>query len=190
MADFRRGKNSDYRSREYLNADEMRRLIEAAESRGRHPVRDRTLLLLMYRHALRVSEAATLRWDAVLMDDALLNIKRVKGSKSGVHPLKPDELTALAALKRTYPDRYYLFPSERGEHVTTYAIATLVKRCGELAGLPFKAHPHMLRHACGFHLANQGLDTRLIQEWMGHRNIQNTEHYTALNVERFREIRW
>ncbi|NEQ50337.1 MAG: tyrosine-type recombinase/integrase [Leptolyngbya sp. SIO3F4] len=143
----------------------------------------------MYRHGLRASEAASLRWDAVLMDDGLLNIKRLKGSKSGVHPLKADELAALASLKVVAPGQY-LFPSERGTHITSYGIASLVKRCGELAELPFKVHPHMLRHACGYYLANQGFDTRLIQEWMGHRDIKNTERYTALNVERFKEIQW
>ena len=189
MADFKRGKNNQYRSREYLTADEMQRMMVAAENRGRHPIRDRTLLLLMYRHGLRASEAASLRWDAVLMDDGLLNIKRLKGSKSGVHPLKEDELVALAKLKPVAPGQY-LFTSERGTHITPYGIASLVKRCGELAELPFKVHPHMLRHACGYHLANQGFDTRLIQEWMGHRDIKNTERYTALNVDRFKEIQW
>lgn len=189
MANFKRGKNSQYRSREYLTADEMQRMLSAAERRGRYPIRDLTLLLLMYRHGLRASEAASLRWDAVLMDDCLLNIKRLKGSKSGVHPLNADELVRLAQLKVLTPGQY-LFPSERGQHITPYGIASLVKRCGELAELPFKVHPHMLRHACGYHLANQGFDTRLIQEWMGHRDIKNTERYTALNVERFREICW
>ncbi|MEM1239744.1 MAG: tyrosine-type recombinase/integrase [Cyanobacteria bacterium P01_H01_bin.26] len=115
-ANFKRGKNSQYRSREYLTADEMQRLMDSAENRGRYSIRDLTLLLLMYRHGLRASEAASLRWDTVLMDDSLLNIKRLKGSKSGVHPLKADELAALASLKVVAPGQY-LFPSERGTHI-------------------------------------------------------------------------
>lgn len=189
MATVRRGKNIEYRSREYLTADEMQQLMTAAGNRGRHRLRDRTLLLLMYRHGLRASETASLRWDAVLMDDGLIDITRVKGSKSGVHPLKLDELEALAELKMLASGQY-LFPSERSPHITPYGIASLLKRCGELAGLPFKVHPHMLRHACGYYLANKGFDTRLIQEWLGHRDIKNTERYTALNVERFKEIQW
>ena len=156
MSEFKRQKNNEYRSREYLNSEEIHRLLECSELRGRHPVRDLALLLITYRHALRSCEAVNLRWDAILMENKIINIKRVKGSKSGVHPLQPDEIDALKSLKSEYPHSQYLFVSERSPHISTYGLATLVKRCGELAELPFKVHPHMLRHSCGFHLGEQG----------------------------------
>lgn len=186
-----RGKNSEYRSREYLTADEVGALIDMAYARGRHKQRDYTLLLLMYRHGLRASEAATLRWDAVMLGDRRITINRAKNSKSGDHPLQQDEIEALEEMKAAYPESsQYVFPSERGGHISPYAIAKIIERVGQLAELPFKCHPHMLRHSCGYHLANQGLDTRLIQEWLGHRDIKNTERYTALNLKRFRNIEW
>lgn len=185
-----RPKNSEQRGREYLTTEEMDRLLLAAQTRGRHPERDYCLLLLSFRHGLRVSEALALRWDAIALDDQTIYIERLKNSKSGLHPLQADELEALRLLKeRKYPGSH-LFVSERGKALTRAAINKLMTRCAELAELDIKAHPHMLRHACGYYLANQGYDTRLIQEWLGHRSITSTEKYTALNAERFKGIQW
>lgn len=189
VADLVRKKNSDYRSREHLTFDEVSRLIEAAELRGRHPVRDRCLLLLMFRHGLRASEAASLRWDAVMMAEREISITRCKGSQSGVHPLQADELEALQAVRAAYPG-LYLFANERGDKLSTDAIAKIMTRAAELAELPIKAHPHMLRHSCGYYMANKGYDTRLIQEWLGHKNIQHTVRYTALSPNRFKVLEW
>ncbi|WOD37338.1 tyrosine-type recombinase/integrase [Nodosilinea sp. E11] len=186
----RRGLNSDYRSREYLTLDEVTRLIEVAQGRGRHRVRDSALLLIMFRHGLRATEAAKMRWDAVMLAERRVVIHRLKGSEPGNHPLQADEVAALVALRAAYPDSPYLFPNERGGPITRAAIARIVERCGELAELPLPAHAHMLRHACGYHLANQGLDTRLIQEWLGHRSIEHTVRYTRLNPARFEQISW
>lgn len=186
----RRAANRVYRSREYLTLEEVQQLIEAACQAGRYSVRDRTLLLLMFRHGLRASEAAMLRWDAVMLKERMITITRLKGSENGLHPLQPDEYEALQALKQAYPASCFLFINERGKVLSRESIAKIVKRAGKLAELPMPVHPHMLRHACGYHLANQGLDTRLIQEWLGHRNIQHTVKYTKLNLRRFDEIRW
>lgn len=186
----RREKNSIYRSREYLTIKEVQQLIEAAQLVGRHPVRDRTLLLLMFRHGLRASEVGLLRWDAVMLRSGTIALTRLKGSESGLHPLQPDECEALQELRQVYPDSSWLFVNERGKVLSRESIGKIVERAGKLAELPLPVHPHMLRHACGYHLANQGLDTRLIQEWLGHRNIQHTVQYTKLNPKRFNEIRW
>ncbi|MEP1079658.1 tyrosine-type recombinase/integrase [Leptolyngbya sp. PL-A3] len=194
----RRPRNEEMRSREYLTKEEVDELLHAASARGRHKIRDHTLILLIFRHGLRASEAANLRWDAVVLgkDGGTISINRLKGSQSGNHPLQPDEVEALRELKEKYPDSRYLFPNERGEALSRSAIAKTVQRCGELAQFDFKVHPHMLRHACGYYLANggagegKGLDTRLIQEWLGHRNIQHTVAYTRLNPERFKEMSW
>jgi integrase len=185
-----RKKNSDYRSREYLTFEEVKRLIQASELRGRHPLRDQALLLLMFRHGLRASEAAALKWDAVMLDNKSIFIQRLKGSDSGNHPLQADEMSALQALRNRYPEGHYLFANERGAHLTAGAISKIVERCGELAELPMSTHPHMLRHSCGFYLAEKGWTTRDIQAWLGHRNIQNTVGYTAMNPARFNQYAW
>ncbi len=185
-----RESNDTYRSREYLTPTEAGKLIDAAGNRGRHRLRDRALLLLMYRHGLRVSEAANLKWDCVLLDDGRIQVNRLKGSNSGVHPLQADEIELLRQVREAYPDSPYVFVNERGNALTRAAIGKLIERCAEMAGLGFSLHPHMLRHSCGYYLANKGYDTRLIQEWMGHRNIQNTVGYTSLAADRFKSITW
>lgn len=185
-----RKKNLTYRSREHLTPEEVHRLIEAAGERGRHKQRDRTLLLLMFRHGLRVGEACLLKWDAVMLDEKSIAITRLKKSIGGMHRLQVDEVEALKRLRQHYPDGYYLFQNERGEMLTTGAIDKIIKRAGELAELPLPVHPHMLRHSCGYYLAEQGLPTRDIQEYLGHRNIQHTVRYTAANPARFDRINW
>ncbi len=185
-----RKKNSDYRSREYLTFDEVKMLLEVSAVRGRHPVRDYALLLLMFRHGLRASEAAKLKWDAVMIPSQQIYIQRLKGSDSGTHPLQADEVAALEALRDRYPEGHHLFANERGKHLSAGAIAKIAMRCGELAELPLSIHPHMLRHSCGYYLAEKGWTTRDIQCWLGHRNIQNTVGYTALSPTRFSQYAW
>jgi type 1 fimbriae regulatory protein FimB len=185
-----RQKNRVYRSREHLTADEVQHLIEVAGLRGRYPLRDRTLLLLMFRHGLRAGEAHLLKWDAVMVEARSISITRLKGSMSGVHRLQADELEALVELRSQCPDSTHVFMGERRKPLTTGAIAKIMKRAGALAELPLPVHPHMLRHSCGFFLAEQGLPTRDIQEYLGHKNIQHTVRYTAANPARFDRIQW
>lgn len=180
--------NAERRSREYLTAHEVDQVIAAARKRGRHSSRDAALILLMYRHGLRVAEAVSLRWDAVNLRTGLLHVHRMKNGKPAVHPLHGPELRALRQLRRHYPDTPYLFVSERGGPLTDRAVRHIVLRAGEIAGLTFPIHPHMLRHACGFYLANKGVDTRAIQQYLGHRNIQHTVRYTALTPHRFTDF--
>ena len=78
--------------------------------------------------------------------------------------------------------------TERGGPFTTTGFAFLVSRAGAKAGLTFKAHPHMLRHAAGYKLANDGHDTRTLQAYLGHRNIQHTVRYTELAANRFDKL--
>jgi type 1 fimbriae regulatory protein FimB/type 1 fimbriae regulatory protein FimE len=187
---LRRQENSVYRSREYLTPKEVNHLIAVAGDRGRHRLRDRTLLLLMFRHGLRAGEASLLKWDAVMLDERNISITRLKGSQSGIHRLQTDEIEALEQLKECYSGNYHLFVGERDKQLTTGAIAKIMKRIGELADLPLPIHPHMLRHSCGYYLAEQGLPTRDIQEYLGHKNIQHTVRYTAANPARFDRIQW
>lgn len=182
----RRKRNAEVRPREYLTPKEVEALMEAASKTGRHQHRDQTLILLVYRHALRVSEAVSLRWDMVDLGQGLLHVQRAKNGVPSVHPLRGPELRALRRLRRDYPDTPYLFTTERGGPMTASGVRKMIARAGEVAEIGFPVHPHMLRHAAGYKLANDGQDTRAIQHYMGHRNIQHTVRYTELAADRFK----
>lgn len=159
--------------------------MDAAAKVGRHPVRDRALIMLMYRHGLRVSEVNSLRWHQIDFTRKHIHVHRRKNGKPSTHPLYGDELRLLRQLQRDYPDTPYIFISERKARMSERIIHQIVQRAGEKAGLNFPAHPHMLRHGCGYHLANRGTDTRVIQDYLGHRQIQHTVKYTELAPGRF-----
>ena len=154
---------------------------------GRYAHRDATLILIAFRHGLRAVEICDLEWSQVEFGrSASLHVRRVKNGKPSVHPLRGDEIRALRELRRQFPDSGFVFSTERGGPFTSDAVNRLIKRIGERAGLPFPIHVHMLRHACGYKLANDGIDTRALQAYLGHRNIQNTTRYTALAPDRFK----
>ena len=183
-----RQKNIDRRPREYLLPDEVDQLLKAAKRTGRHGHRDQTLVLLAYRHGLRVGELVALRWDMVDLKQGLLHVRRLKNGVDSTHPLRGTELRALRRLRRDYPASAYLFVTERGGPITAASVRRVVSRAGVQAGIPFPVHPHMLRHACGYKLANDGVDTRALQHYLGHRNIQHTTHYTELSPQRFNKF--
>jgi len=188
VATPRRRPNAELRTREYLTDAEVESLTEAAKG-NRYGHRDATMILVAYRHGLRVSELVDLRWDQIDFDRATLAVRRVKRGTPSTHPNQGDELRALRKLQREQePKSPFVFTSERGSPFTTAGFARLVERAGEAAGFKFKAHPHMLRHACGFALANKGHDTRALQAYLGHRNIQHTVRYTELSPDRFKNF--
>jgi type 1 fimbriae regulatory protein FimB/type 1 fimbriae regulatory protein FimE len=180
--------NATYRSREYLSEKEVAAVMAAAATVGRHGARDAALILVAYRHGLRVSELVSLRWDQIDLQQGLLHVTRLKHGIASVHPLRGPELRALRRLQRDYPQTAYVFVSERKAPLTTDAIRRIVRRAGRHAGLEFPIHPHMLRHATGYKLANDGQDTRAIQHYLGHRNIQHTTRYTELASDRFKNF--
>ena len=182
----RKPKNTNVRSREHLTPAEVDKLIATAGKIGRHGHRDRTLVLVMYRHGLRVSEAVALRWDQVDLDAGLVHINRRKNGTPSTHPLGGTEIRALRKLKRDYPATQYVFVTERKGPMTDSAVRKLIARAGQAAGFDFPVHPHMLRHSCGFKRANDGQDTRAIQHYLGHKNIQHTVRYTELAPGRFK----
>jgi site-specific recombinase XerD len=184
----RRPKNSDVRTREYLTTSEVEKLVKAAKETGRQGLRDGLLILLAYRHGLRVSELTALKWEQVSFDTACLHVTRAKNGTAATHPIEGDELRLLRQLQRMTKASPYVFLSERQTPLSSRAVQTLVARAGVIAGLPFPVHPHMLRHSTGFALANKGADTRSIQGYLGHRNIQNTVVYTALAPSRFKSF--
>jgi site-specific recombinase XerD len=184
----KRRRNADVRVREYLTDAEVNRLIDAAgENRNGH--RDATMVLVAYRHGLRATEVVTLRWDAVDFNHGRMHVARVKGSAESVHPLSGRELRALRRVEREQdPASPFIFTSERGAPFTTAGWRKMVARLGIAACFGFPIHPHMLRHACGYKLANDGVDTRSLQAYLGHKNIQHTVRYTELAPTRFKDF--
>jgi site-specific recombinase XerD len=184
----KRPPNAELRTREYLTNAEIDRLMNAAKG-NRHGHRDAAMVLVAYRHGLRAAELVDLRWDQIEFTSATLHVRRVKRGTPSTHPILGDELRALRRLQREQePKSPFVFTSERGAPFTTAGFARMLERAGETAGLGFKAHPHMLRHACGYALANKGHDTRALQAYLGHRNIQHTVRYTELSLTRFKDF--
>jgi type 1 fimbriae regulatory protein FimB len=175
--------------KDFLTSAEMDSFLAAARG-GRYGVRDYAMMLLSYRHGLRVSELIDIRIAEIDLATSRLFVKRLKGSLSTSQPIEGDELRAIRAwlrersLHENGAHSPLLFLSERGPF-TRQALNYLVSQIGKRAGLLFKTHPHMLRHSCGFYLANKGLDTRLIQDYLGHRNVQHTSKYTRTAASRF-----
>jgi type 1 fimbriae regulatory protein FimB/type 1 fimbriae regulatory protein FimE len=184
----RKPRNIERRSREYLTEAEIEKLVKGAESVGRHGFRDGTLIFLAYRHGLRVSELVALRWDQIDMVKGLMHVNRRKNGTASTHPIRGPELRALRRLQREYPGSAYVFNGERHGPLTDSGVRKIVVRAGKAAGLEFPVHVHMLRHACGYKLANDGQDTRAIQHYLGHKNITHTVRYTELSPERFKDF--
>ena len=185
------GESPHVRERDYLTPAEANRVVEAAGRAGRNGLRDQVLLRLIYRHGLRASEARQVKWtqlDLAAPRDKTVHIFRVKSGNDSVHILDRDEVAGLRKLwaAATGP---FVFVSERGGILSADMIARIVARAAQRAAIGFHVHPHMLRHAAGHMLANAGTDTRLIQDFLGHRDIRNTVRYTRLAPGRLRAVR-
>jgi integrase len=183
----RRPKNSELRTREHLTKHEVERLIEAAKD-NRYGHRDALMTLLAFRHGLRAAEVCDLRWEQVDFKTATLHVRRVKNGTPGTHPLTGRELRELRRHQRESEASPFIFVSERGAPLTAPGFSRMVERAALNAKLGIKAHAHMLRHGCGYALANGGHDTRALQAYLGHANIQNTTRYTALAPDRFKNF--
>ena len=181
----RRRPNAEYRTREYLTEAEVEKLIGAAKN-NRHGHRDATMILVAFRHGLRAAELVGLRWDQIDFEGGVLHVARRKRGTPSTHPISGRELRALRRLKREAQTSPFLFVSERGSPFSVAGFQKLVARAGVAAGFAFQLHPHMLRHSCGFKLANDGVDTRALQAYLGHRSIQHTVRYTELAPGRFK----
>ena len=182
----RKVKNSLRRVREHLTPAEIDKLMAAARQVGRHGLRDATMILMAYRHGLRVSELVSLRWSQVDLKQGILYVVRCKNGLPTNHPLFGPELRALRQLKREDPDTDYVFMTERKAPITADTFRKIIARAGNQAKLGLPVHPHMLRHSTGFKLANDGRDTRTIQHYLGHKNIQHTVRYTEIASIRFK----
>jgi len=175
----------DARKKNFLTETEMNALLDAARQ-GRHGTRDYLLVLMAYRHGMRVSELIDVRMADLDLDTGRIFVRRKKGSLSTSQPVEGDELRAIRAWLRIRgrTNSPYLFLSERGP-MTRQAFSYLCREIGRRAALPVAVHPHMLRHSCGFFLANRGHDTRLIQDYLGHKQIRHTQLYTRTAATRF-----
>jgi type 1 fimbriae regulatory protein FimB/type 1 fimbriae regulatory protein FimE len=182
-----RRQNAELRTREFLTEAEVERLMDAARQ-NRHGHRDATMILIAFRHGLRASELVDLRWDQIELDAARLHVRRLKRGTPATHPLAGIELRALRRLQRESTNSEFVFVSERGAPFAAAGFAKMVERAGVAAKFKFKAHPHMLRHACGYKLANDGHDTRSLQAYLGHRNIVHTVRYSELSPQRFKDF--
>jgi len=165
---LRKPKNSNRRDREYLTEHEVDKLMRAAKKTGRHGHRDSTMILIAYRHGLRISELMRLKWSQIDLLQGLLHVIRRKQGIESTHPLAGVETRALRKLQRDYPETDFLFVSERKAPLTEHTFRKILTRAGDNAHLKLHVHPHMLRHATGFKLANDGNDTRSIQHYLGH----------------------
>lgn len=182
----RRRKNAEVRVREHLTEPEVMSLIAAARKLGAYGHRNACLILIGFRHGLRVSELVELRWEQIDLEARTLYVRRLKGSKPSQHTMERDEVTALRKLDPRPAG--IVFVSARGDALSRRTVGHVLAEAAAAAKVPLKVHPHMLRHACGYCLANRGADTRMIQDWLGHRQIQHTVRYTELNPERFRSL--
>ena len=175
------------RGKNFLSEKEIKRLLDAAR-KNRHGIRDHLLLLMMYRHGLRVIETITLKLSDLNLQEARIWIRRLKNGLSVEHPLEGDELRAIKRYLKTRDDALpWLFLSERGQPMTRQSLNYIIATAARRAGLPY-VYPHMLRHSCGFYLANKGYDLRLIQDYLGHRDPKHTVHYTRVAAHRFQNL--
>jgi type 1 fimbriae regulatory protein FimB/type 1 fimbriae regulatory protein FimE len=179
--------NAAYRTREYLTEVEIEKLLDAA-GKSRNPTRDRLLILLAFRHALRVSELVDIRVEQIDLKAATIHIRRAKNGTPGIHGLQGDELRLIRALLRENPHSAFMFRSERKAPLSIDGVQKLVERLGVAAGFAFPIHAHMLRHSAGYALAGRGVDTRTLQAFMGHKSIANTVVYTSVADKRIRSI--
>ena len=178
------------RPRKYLHELEVLSMMGAALTVGRNGQRDAALIWLMYRHGLRVSEAGGLTWGQVDLENRRIYVRRCKNGIDSAQNLAAYELGALMALRpKDAPQNAPVFLSERQGPLGRSAIYKIISRAGELAEIGFPVNPHALRHSCGFHLTNvRRIDTRRVQEYLGHRDIKHTVIYTELDGNKFNGI--
>lgn len=197
----RKPTNAERRHREHLTEAEVKRLETAAGSMPPAAWRDAALVLVMFRHGLRVSEALALRWEMLDVDQHILHVSRRKNGVPTTHPVTGREIRLLRQWQKNqvelchgeHPPHVFTTSRTRGgtvadEPLSPRAVYKIIARAGIEAGFDMPIHPHMLRHSCGYYLASKGVDTRAIQLYLGHKDIRSTEIYTALAPNRFNEF--
>jgi site-specific recombinase XerD len=176
----RRMNNKHEREHEWITYGEFVTIRDAAATVGRHRHRDSLMIAMAFRHGLRATELVHLLWHHVHLDRRTLEVHRVKKGTTGTHDLNDKEVKALKKLAKEGEREGTVFKTERGGPLTTSAFFKIVARAGREAGYSKPLHPHMFRHGCGFHMTEKRVHLRIIQEWLGHRNIQTTVIYAQL----------
>ena len=165
--------------RKYLTAPEIEQLLVAAK-RGRYPDRDKLIILLSYRHGLRVSELIALQWSSVDFARGRIFIHRLKRGRHGTHTLSQDEKSALEALKKSHDGSGFIFTSERGGKMYRQNVNRIINEIANDTDIAINCTPHVLRHSCGYQLADKRVETRRIQQYLGHKSILSTVIYVDL----------
>lgn len=173
---------------DYLTKSQIEALLKAAKD-SRNGVRDHLMILMLFRHGLRESELVNLRFNHLSLETARIKINRLKGGLSTEQPIAGDEMRALRRYLKQREDAGtltlpWLFLSTRKAQISRHTVIHAVKQAGSRAQLG-SIWPHMLRHSCGYYLANKGYDLRLIQDYLGHREPRHTAHYTRTGAIRF-----
>lgn len=174
------------RKKDFITESEHKRLLKGAGAL-RNPERNQLLVMMLYRHGLRETEAVNMRMHDIQLDSARVWIRRVKGGLSTEHPIEGDELRLLRRYLRVRgvnQQMPWLFLSERGSPLSRHTVIYTTNQAAQKADLGHIT-PHMLRHGCGYFLANKGYDLRLIQDYLGHRDPKHTARYTRTASVRF-----
>lgn len=180
-------KHRDRRDREYLYRSEINRLIAAAKGE-RESKMWYCLFLLMYRHAFRCGEIIKLKWSDIDFESGQIKINRIKGSLSGIHPLEKDEIKALKVLFKNKSSNY-VFISVQGKPISDISVRKAVLRIGKRINLPISVHPHMIRHSAAVHFLENVKDIFLCQQFLGHKNLNNTLVYLHLTPGRLQTVK-
>jgi len=180
---------SDNSSMKWVTAQEVEALRVGAKV-TRNPVRNELIVLMLYRHGLRESELCNLQLEAINLDEAKIFVKRVKNGNDFMHPIASDELRLIRRYLRRRNEKNthslpWLFVSEQGTSFCRDSVNKIITTCYKKAGLR-KITPHMLRHGCGYALINKGYDVRVVQDYLGHKDIRNTAIYTRLDDKQFK----
>jgi type 1 fimbriae regulatory protein FimB len=183
------------RNREHLTQAEVESLLAASKQNSRNSVRDYAMLLLMFRHGLRVSELCAIKLSDINVETKEFHVNRLNGCDSGVHELYNGESASIKSwlierAKLNPPeDCDTLFVSERRRPLSRCTVWLMIGQTAKAAGLEaLEIHPHMLRHSCGYALINKGTDIRIIQAYLGHQSISSTVRYTNLDSKRFAKL--
>lgn len=184
---FRKPTQKSRKAPKFLTEGQVENLIQAAyKNRSKfYRKRNALLVMMMFRHGLRRNEAVGLEWSQINLEDGQITIHRLKNGKMCVHPIKERELRMLREFKKICPSEIFVFTSHSGEAVGESVMRDVLKSLGKECKYAFTVHPHMLRHGCGYYLANKGVDTRAIQDYLGHQDIKKTVIYTEMAPNRF-----
>ena len=172
----------------FITADEHKQLLIGA-GRLRHPERNRLLIMLLYRHGLRESEAVGLYLRDLNLARARLWVRRLKNGLSTEHPIADDELRLLRRYLRVRDSSLpWLFINGQQGQLSRHSVIYVLQQAAEQGGIARRITPHMLRHGCGYYLANRGHDLRVIQDYLGHRDPRHTARYTRTAAHRFQNL--